>query len=134
MISRQITGMAGKFIAGTDAASALPGLRSLWNDGIAFSVDLLGEACVSDAEADQYRDRYLYNDVSARSGVIVFSSSQGSEYSYGKHNGIFPSSEGQVESLVTPLPTWQCGNGTTPPSYDKNNGKITFSATLNDCP
>ncbi len=59
VISKQITGMASKFIAGTDAASALPGLRELWNDGIAFSVDLLGEACVSDAEADQYRDRYL---------------------------------------------------------------------------
>ena len=59
IISRQITGMASKFIAGTDAASALPGLRELWESGIAFSVDLLGEACVSDAEADQYRDRYL---------------------------------------------------------------------------
>ncbi len=59
VISKQITGMASKFIAGTDAASALPGLRELWSDRIAFSVDLLGEACVSDAEADQYRDRYL---------------------------------------------------------------------------
>lgn len=59
VIGRQITAMASKFIAGTDAASALPGLRALWDDGIAFSVDLLGEACVSDAEADAYRDRYL---------------------------------------------------------------------------
>ncbi|MCH7791885.1 MAG: bifunctional proline dehydrogenase/L-glutamate gamma-semialdehyde dehydrogenase, partial [Planctomycetes bacterium] len=41
------------------AASALPGLKELWDDGIAFSVDLLGEACVSDAEADMYRDKYL---------------------------------------------------------------------------
>jgi RHH-type transcriptional regulator, proline utilization regulon repressor / proline dehydrogenase / delta 1-pyrroline-5-carboxylate dehydrogenase len=58
-IKSQIEGMAGKFIAGTDAASALPNLRKSWNDGIAFSVDLLGEACVSDAEADAYRDKYL---------------------------------------------------------------------------
>ena len=58
-ISGQIKSMAGKFIAGTDAASALPGLRDLWKEGIAFSVDLLGEACVSDAEADAYRDKYL---------------------------------------------------------------------------
>ncbi|MDP1661381.1 MAG: proline dehydrogenase family protein, partial [Phycisphaerales bacterium] len=58
-IRGQIEGMAGKFIAGTDAASALPNLKSLWSDGIAFSVDLLGEACVSDAEADAYRDKYL---------------------------------------------------------------------------
>ncbi len=58
-ISSQITGMASKFIAGTDAASALPGLRDLWNDGIAFSVDLLGETCVSDEEADMYAKKYL---------------------------------------------------------------------------
>ncbi len=58
-MSSQIKGMAGKFIAGTDARSALPGLKKLWSDGIAFSVDLLGEACVSDEEADAYRDKYL---------------------------------------------------------------------------
>lgn len=58
-ISSQIKGMAAKFIAGTDAASALPGLRTLWDDGIAFSVDLLGEACVSEAEADEYARKYL---------------------------------------------------------------------------
>jgi RHH-type proline utilization regulon transcriptional repressor/proline dehydrogenase/delta 1-pyrroline-5-carboxylate dehydrogenase len=58
-ISGQINGMAQKFIAGVDAKSALPGLRKLWNDDIAFSVDLLGEACVSDAEADMYQRKYL---------------------------------------------------------------------------
>ncbi|MCL4219988.1 MAG: proline dehydrogenase family protein [Phycisphaerales bacterium] len=58
-ISSQIVSMANKFIAGTDAASALGGLAKMWNEGIAFSVDLLGEACVSDAEADAYRDKYL---------------------------------------------------------------------------
>ncbi|HEX2837570.1 MAG TPA: proline dehydrogenase family protein [Phycisphaerales bacterium] len=59
VISKQITGMAGKFIAGQDAASALPGLKDLWNDGIASSVDLLGEVCVSDDEADAYAAKYL---------------------------------------------------------------------------
>ena len=58
-ISKQIKAMAGNFIAGTDAADALPRLRSLWKDGIAFSVDLLGEACVSDDEADAYMRKYL---------------------------------------------------------------------------
>ncbi len=58
-ISGQITGMAKTFIAGTDAASALPNLRKLWDRGIGFSVDLLGEACVSDAEADMYQGKYL---------------------------------------------------------------------------
>ncbi|MEX2218910.1 MAG: proline dehydrogenase family protein [Phycisphaerales bacterium] len=58
-VSKQIRGMAEKFIAGTDAASALAGLHTLWQEGIAFSVDLLGEACVSEAEADEYQRKYL---------------------------------------------------------------------------
>ncbi|MCA9290164.1 MAG: proline dehydrogenase family protein [Phycisphaerales bacterium] len=58
-ISGQITSMAQKFIAGVDAASALPKLKKLWSNGIAFSVDLLGEACVSDVEAEAYRGKYL---------------------------------------------------------------------------
>jgi RHH-type proline utilization regulon transcriptional repressor/proline dehydrogenase/delta 1-pyrroline-5-carboxylate dehydrogenase len=58
-MSGQIEGMARKFIAGADAATALPVLEKLWKRSIAFSVDLLGEACVSDEEADHYRDRYL---------------------------------------------------------------------------
>jgi RHH-type proline utilization regulon transcriptional repressor/proline dehydrogenase/delta 1-pyrroline-5-carboxylate dehydrogenase len=58
-MSGQITSMAEKFIAGTDAASALPQLKKLWQRGIAFSVDLLGEACVSDEEAHAYQRKYL---------------------------------------------------------------------------
>ena len=57
--SNQITSMAKKFIAGTDAASALPQLEKLWKNGMAFSVDLLGEACVSDDEARMYQAKYL---------------------------------------------------------------------------
>ncbi|MFM7051263.1 MAG: proline dehydrogenase family protein, partial [Planctomycetota bacterium] len=58
-MSSQITGMAQKFIAGTDAATALPTLRRIWDSGLCFSVDLLGEACVSDEEAEAYRRKYL---------------------------------------------------------------------------
>ncbi len=58
-MSGQITGMAEKFIAGTDAESAVPKLRKLWDRGMTFSVDLLGEACVSDKEADEYQAKYL---------------------------------------------------------------------------
>ena len=58
-ISKQIKGMAGGFIAGTNAADALPKLKKLWDNGIAFSVDLLGEACVSGEEADEYKLKYL---------------------------------------------------------------------------
>jgi RHH-type proline utilization regulon transcriptional repressor/proline dehydrogenase/delta 1-pyrroline-5-carboxylate dehydrogenase len=58
MISKQITSMAQRFIAGTDAASAVPNLRRLWKEGIAFSVDLLGEAALTDADAKRYLDAY----------------------------------------------------------------------------
>jgi len=58
-IAAQITGMAKRYIAGTDAASAVPLLRQRWGEGVAFSVDLLGEACLSEPEADEYRQRYL---------------------------------------------------------------------------
>ena len=58
-MSGRIEGMAAKFIAGRDAADALPMLEKLWKRGLAFSVDLLGEACVSHAEAEVYRGKYL---------------------------------------------------------------------------
>ena len=58
-IANRISALAGNFIAGTDARSALPKLRALWKAGIAFSVDLLGEACLSDEEARAYQRRYL---------------------------------------------------------------------------
>jgi RHH-type transcriptional regulator, proline utilization regulon repressor / proline dehydrogenase / delta 1-pyrroline-5-carboxylate dehydrogenase len=58
-ITSQITNMAGNFIAGVDAASALPYLKKLWGEGVAFSVDLLGEACLSEDEVAAYQRRYL---------------------------------------------------------------------------
>ena len=58
-IENRITAMAERFIAGTDAESALPALQKFWKQGIAFSVDLLGEACVSDEEAIAYQNKYL---------------------------------------------------------------------------
>lgn len=45
------------FIAGTSPQAALPVLRRRWREGFRVSVDLLGEAAVSEAEV--YRDRYL---------------------------------------------------------------------------
>ncbi|MFA9477564.1 proline dehydrogenase family protein [Phycisphaerales bacterium AB-hyl4] len=58
-ITGQIEQMARMFIAGEDAAAALPYLRKRWDEGVAFSLDLLGEACVSDVEAAVYQQRYL---------------------------------------------------------------------------
>ena len=49
--------MAHRFIVGSDPKDALPTLKGLWRDGIATSVDLLGEATVTAAEADRYAAR-----------------------------------------------------------------------------
>ena len=59
VVAGRITSMAQRFIAGTDAASALPQLEKMWSKGIGFTVDLLGEACVSDEEAAEYQRRYM---------------------------------------------------------------------------
>lgn len=57
-IEKQVTGMASKFIAGTNAAEAIGDLRQMWDGGLAFTLDLLGEATVSEAEATDYFHRY----------------------------------------------------------------------------
>jgi proline dehydrogenase len=49
--------MAHRFIVGEDPRAALGVLRGLWEHGVASSVDLLGEATVTAAEADRYADR-----------------------------------------------------------------------------
>ena len=58
-IRHQVEQMARTFIAGDKVASALPALRTLWDGGRAFSVDLLGEATVSEREADRYASHCL---------------------------------------------------------------------------
>jgi proline dehydrogenase len=49
--------MAHRFIIGETPSSALGVLRGLWDRGAASSVDLLGEATVTQAEADRYAER-----------------------------------------------------------------------------
>ncbi len=49
--------MAHRFIVGESPEAALGVLRGLWKDGVASSVDLLGEATVTQAEADRYAAR-----------------------------------------------------------------------------
>lgn len=58
-IRHQIEQMASLFIAGATVEEAAPVLSRLWTEGRAWSVDLLGEATISDAEADHYRNRCL---------------------------------------------------------------------------
>jgi proline dehydrogenase len=49
--------MAHRFIVGETPHDALPVLKGLWKRGIRTSVDLLGEATVTQAEADRYAER-----------------------------------------------------------------------------
>ena len=49
--------MAHRFIVGATPKDAIPTLRGLWNDGVASTVDLLGEATVTQPEADRYAAR-----------------------------------------------------------------------------
>ena len=51
--------MAHRFIIGENLAASRGVLRSLWDQGVASSVDLLGEATVTAAEADGYAGRCL---------------------------------------------------------------------------
>ncbi|HEY3771898.1 MAG TPA: proline dehydrogenase family protein [Solirubrobacteraceae bacterium] len=51
--------LAHRFIVGESPRGALPTFRRLWEAGIASSVDLLGEATVTQAEADRYAERCL---------------------------------------------------------------------------
>jgi proline dehydrogenase len=49
--------MAHRFIVGESPRRALGVLKELWEEGEASSVDLLGEATVTEAEADRYAER-----------------------------------------------------------------------------
>ena len=58
-VKAQVTGMARQFMLGNDEKEIAATLRRLHAQGIAFTVDVLGETVVSEAEADQYAQRYL---------------------------------------------------------------------------
>jgi RHH-type proline utilization regulon transcriptional repressor/proline dehydrogenase/delta 1-pyrroline-5-carboxylate dehydrogenase len=55
--ARGVRHMAHRFIVGESPRRALGVLRELWDGGAASSVDLLGEATVTAAEADRYAER-----------------------------------------------------------------------------
>lgn len=52
-----VSHMAERFIVGETPAAAATVIERFWNDGAATTVDLLGEATVSEAEADRYAAR-----------------------------------------------------------------------------
>lgn len=59
VVKQQVRSMAERFILGEDPASALKSLRAIRMNGMAFTVDLLGEAVVSEVEAEEYLRRYF---------------------------------------------------------------------------
>ncbi|HEY7602383.1 MAG TPA: prepilin-type N-terminal cleavage/methylation domain-containing protein [Methylomirabilota bacterium] len=77
-----------------------------------------------------YQDIVKKSKLAADQGVVSSLRSAVAIY-YGRSNGLFPATFGAVESLVQPAPVYNC---TVPPTYDKNNGRISFSATIADCP
>ena len=57
-VSYNIRAMGRQFIAGETPDKALPALRPFREQGSAFSIDILGEAVVSETEAERYARRY----------------------------------------------------------------------------
>ena len=58
-IKKSVGGMARQFITGRTGAEAVPVLRKIRARNVGFTVDILGEAVVSEREADEYYHRYL---------------------------------------------------------------------------
>jgi RHH-type proline utilization regulon transcriptional repressor/proline dehydrogenase/delta 1-pyrroline-5-carboxylate dehydrogenase len=59
LVRRNVAAFSRNFIAGATPGNALPALRRLRSEGKTFTIDLLGEAVVSEREADDCAQRYL---------------------------------------------------------------------------
>ncbi len=51
--------MARKFIAGSNVGEAVDAVRAMRDRRLAFTIDLLGEATITEAEADHVQKQYL---------------------------------------------------------------------------
>lgn len=58
-IKKNVTSMAKMFICGEDEKEALPVLKKARKNNLTFTVDILGEATLSEKEALDYQQRYL---------------------------------------------------------------------------
>ncbi len=59
LLRRNILRFADLFIAGESLEHAMENLRRIWSEGRGVTVDILGEAAVSESEAERYLDLYL---------------------------------------------------------------------------
>jgi RHH-type proline utilization regulon transcriptional repressor/proline dehydrogenase/delta 1-pyrroline-5-carboxylate dehydrogenase len=55
-----VHGLASRFIGGSDVKEAFRSVDALRREGMAFTLDLLGEATVSEAEAGAYFEKYVH--------------------------------------------------------------------------
>ena len=58
-VKKSVGSMARQFITGRTGAEAVPVLKKIRSRGVGFTVDILGEAVVSEKEAEEYFHRYL---------------------------------------------------------------------------
>jgi RHH-type transcriptional regulator, proline utilization regulon repressor / proline dehydrogenase / delta 1-pyrroline-5-carboxylate dehydrogenase len=58
LVRESVFAMAHRFIAGESPEASIPRLQHLAREGVAYTVDLLGEATLSEKEADVYAKRY----------------------------------------------------------------------------
>lgn len=58
-IKKNVTQMARMFITGENPEEAIKNLRKMRQNGLAFTVDLLGEAAVSEQECEVYQKLYM---------------------------------------------------------------------------
>lgn len=58
-IKKNVTQMAKLFIAGETASEALKKISKSRKQGMSFTIDILGEACLSEQEALDYQEQYL---------------------------------------------------------------------------
>lgn len=58
-IRKNVTSMAKMFITGENPDDALPVLKKARKNKICFTVDILGEATLSESEAQEYHNKYL---------------------------------------------------------------------------
>jgi len=58
-IRSNIEGMAKQFIIGENTSDAMKNLKKIRKDGFAFTVDILGEASVSEIESEVYLKQYM---------------------------------------------------------------------------
>ena len=72
-IRKQVSLMADNFIVGADADSAISSLAKIRSKGQAFTVDLVGEAAVSESESKEYLERYIHLLASLHSQRARFS-------------------------------------------------------------